>query len=211
MTVDVSHCRSYAIDGKVVCRPLFWGLVSVCASKWFARVAASPVTGCTVKDCPWCVFGEVTVLNLLLDRLQFVLTVIRGPTVLVIQQFLRKGAQSSENIDSKGHDQDVVIEELLDELPSVHYIVFLMLLLRWSVHFPFLSALEASQGCVLLKIRGRGQGGGITSSNVESGDNLEGETVWVGVVAVEDENDVTWTFVFLAPHQACWLMHHIFI
>ena len=169
------------------------------------------MTGCTVKDFPWCIFGEVTVLNLLLDRLQFVLTVIRGPTVLVIQQLLRKGAQPSENIDSKGHDQDVVIKELLDELPSVHYVVFLMLLPRWSVHFPFLSALEASQGFVSLTIRGRGQWGGITSSNVEGGDNPAGETVWVGVVAVEDENDVTWTFVFLAPHQACWLMHHIFI
>ena len=79
----------------------------------------------------------------------FVLVVIRWPTVFVIQKLLLKGSQTSKNIDIKGHNQDVVIEEFLDELPAVHDVVCLMFLPRWSVHFSFLSLLEILQGFVL--------------------------------------------------------------
>ena len=181
MTGYVPHCRLNAVDGKVVVSPLFCGFVSIRASKRFSGMVVSPMPWCPIKDCPWGVSGEVNVLNVLLDRwFMFVLVVIRWSTVFVIQKLLLKGSQTSKNIDIEGHNQDVVIEEFLDELPAVHDVVCLMLLPRWSVHFSFFSLLEILQGFVLPTIWGRSQGIGVTSSNIESGDNPPGDTVWVG-------------------------------
>ena len=98
----MSHCQSYAVDRKVVGSPLCRGLVSVRASNWFLGAAEIPMTWCSVKDCPWRFSGEVTILNILLNRFGFVLAVVLGPTGFVIQKHLCQGAQPSATSTAKG-------------------------------------------------------------------------------------------------------------